>query len=150
MVLNFSQLWAMYCLVFFYLACTDDLAPTQPVPKLATVKAVVFLTFWQSMLIAGLVKLNVLQPTCTYTIDQASDGLQVSLFNICSSFLTQLMFRCLIQNFLICIEMFFAAIAHWKYFHVREFMELEFTAHDKLDQLVGSMIQSESPSGTFH
>jgi hypothetical protein len=48
-VQNFSQLWAMYCLVLFYLANADDLVNTNPMPKFATVKAVVFLTFWQGV-----------------------------------------------------------------------------------------------------
>ena len=59
------------------MATSEDLQATNPVPKFATVKAVVFMTFWQGVILAGMVKLNVLHSTCTYSTEQESDGLQV-------------------------------------------------------------------------
>jgi hypothetical protein len=44
---NFSQLWALYCLLKFFYACRDELAPWRPVGKFLCVKSVVFFTWWQ-------------------------------------------------------------------------------------------------------
>lgn len=100
-ITNMSQIWAMYCLVLFYMVCKDDLKPLKPIPKFLCVKAVVFFTFWQSVLIAGLASLGVLHETTHYTKDQVVVAL---------------------QDFVVCIEMLVAALAHhyafsWKDFH---------------------------------
>lgn len=44
---NTSQMWAIYCLVTFYFATREELAPFNPVLKFVIVKAVVFFCFWQ-------------------------------------------------------------------------------------------------------
>ncbi|KAF5449062.1 hypothetical protein F2P56_029547 [Juglans regia] len=46
-VLNFSQSWALYCLVQFYTATKDELAHIKPLAKFLTFKSIVFLTWWQ-------------------------------------------------------------------------------------------------------
>ncbi|XP_034300848.2 transmembrane protein 184C isoform X2 [Magallana gigas] len=93
---NISQIWAMYCLVLFYKAMKEELAPIKPIPKFLCVKFVVFFSFWQSVLIAILVKLNWIPQGGAWdfydSIQQVATGL---------------------QDFLICIEMFLAAIAHY-------------------------------------
>lgn len=88
---NFSQMWAMYCLILFYTSTKEELSPVNPLPKFLCVKLVVFFSFWQGVGIAFLVQTGVLHGTLTYSVDEVATGL---------------------QDFLICIEMFVAAIAH--------------------------------------
>lgn len=45
-IINCSQLWALYCLMFFYHEMRVELAPLNPFGKFVTVKAVVFFSFW--------------------------------------------------------------------------------------------------------
>ena len=112
------------------------------------------MTFWQNMLIAGLVKLNVVQATCTYSVHQASDGLQVSILpsqSVCprTSDLAFMPFFCSrhsFQNFLICIEMLVAAWAHWKYFSYVEFMA-PVSAADVIATEQGASADTGEPSG---
>ncbi|XP_052200538.1 protein LAZ1 homolog 2 [Diospyros lotus] len=85
-VLNFSQMWALYCLVQFYNVTHERLQPIKPLAKFISFKAIVFATWWQGVGIALLCALGVLP----------SEGkLQTGL-----------------QDFLICIEMAIAAVAH--------------------------------------
>lgn len=53
-VLNFSQSWALYCLVQFYSVTKDKLAPIKPLPKFLAFKSIVFLTWWQGIAVAFL------------------------------------------------------------------------------------------------
>ena len=47
-VLNFSQIWALYCLAGFYLELRPELnaAGLSPLGKVVTVKAIVFFSWW--------------------------------------------------------------------------------------------------------
>ncbi|XP_050940888.1 protein LAZ1 homolog 2 isoform X7 [Cucumis melo] len=85
-VLNFSQMWALYCLVQFYNATHEQLKPIKPLAKFISFKAIVFATWWQGVGIALLRELEVLP----------NEGkLEIGL-----------------QDFLICVEMAIAAVAH--------------------------------------
>lgn len=44
-----SQCWALYCLVMFFRAVREELAPIRPIGKFICVKSVIFLTFWQDV-----------------------------------------------------------------------------------------------------
>lgn len=101
---NCSQMWALYCLVMLYEATNKELAPIRPLPKFLAIKAVVFLTFWQSLLINIAAKLNIIHPAewSTYDTDDVAAGL---------------------QNFLICLEMFAAALGHAYAFPPRDYMD---------------------------
>jgi hypothetical protein len=88
---------ALYGLFLFYFATKDMLAPFDPVIKFFTVKSVIFLSFWQGVLLAVLEKGGVIQPLSR--LEDGSSG--ASAGTVSAGY----------QNFLVCIEMFFAAIA---------------------------------------
>lgn len=48
---NISQLYALYCMILFYLVTKDELQHCHPVGKFLCVKSVVFFTWWQSLCI---------------------------------------------------------------------------------------------------
>lgn len=81
-VLNFSQSWALYCLVQFYAATKDELEHIKPLAKFLTFKSIVFLTWWQGVAIA----------------------LFYSLGLVKSPIAQALQFKSSIQDFIICIE----------------------------------------------
>jgi len=106
---NFSQCAALYCLMMFYLATKDELAPIKPLAKFLCVKAVVFFSFWQSMAILILVRLKVITSRNAWTEYDVQD-VAVGM-----------------QDFLVCVEMFFAAIAHAYAFSPREYRDPNLT-----------------------
>jgi hypothetical protein len=81
-VLNFSQSWALYCLVQFYAAIKDELAHIKPLAKFLTFKSIVFLTWWQGVVIALLYNWGLLRGPIAQ----------------------ELQFKSSIQDFIICIE----------------------------------------------
>jgi hypothetical protein len=96
----------MYCLVLLYRATREELAPISPFYKFASVKAIIFFSFWQSVLIAflvnrGIIRVNWIDPTWS-DYDKAD----------CAN---------AIQEFLICVEMFFFAILHLYAFPADEY-----------------------------
>lgn len=104
---NLSQFLAMYCLVLFYRANRVELKPMKPIGKFLCIKAVVFFSFFQGVIINILVYCGVIS----------------SLFGIPESD-TKIMSSKL-QDFLICIEMFLAAIAHHYSFSYKPFARHE-------------------------
>ncbi|CAI9787608.1 unnamed protein product [Fraxinus pennsylvanica] len=89
-VLNFSQSWALYCLVQFYTITKYELSHINPLYKFLTFKSIVFLTWWQGVAIALL-----------YTL---------GLFK--SPIAQALQFKSSVQDFIICIEMGIASVVH--------------------------------------
>ncbi|BFZ14778.1 hypothetical protein BsWGS_17817 [Bradybaena similaris] len=104
---NISQILAMYCLVLFYKAFKTELKPLKPVPKFLCVKAVVFLSFWQAVLIAALAKLGAIPTNGSWVF-----------YNNVKEVATGL------QDFIICIEMFLAALAHYISFSHKPFVNM--------------------------
>ncbi|PKU35091.1 transhypothetical protein [Limosa lapponica baueri] len=94
-IYNFSVSLALYALFLFYFATMDLLRPFEPVLKFVTIKAVIFLSFWQGTLLAILEKCGVIPEV------QIIDGKEVGAGTVAAGY----------QNFIICIEMFFASIA---------------------------------------
>ncbi|CAF0804972.1 unnamed protein product [Brachionus calyciflorus] len=90
---NVSITLALYGLFLFYFATKNMLKPYNPVIKFFTIKSVIFLTFWQGVLLALLEKIGVIE---------AYEGPHLlSAGTVAAGW----------QNFIICIEMFFASIA---------------------------------------
>lgn len=90
-IYNFSVSLALYGLFLFYFATRDLLTPFAPVLKFCTVKSVIFLSFWQGVLLAVMERAAVIDPLH----GQATAGTVSAGW----------------QNFFICIEMFFAAVS---------------------------------------
>ncbi|KAH7329836.1 organic solute transporter Ostalpha-domain-containing protein [Rhizoctonia solani] len=62
-IVSVSVTVAMYCLIQLYTTISKELKPYSPLLKLFAVKAVVFLTFWQSALLSGLASLEIIKDT---------------------------------------------------------------------------------------
>ncbi|KAK0396591.1 hypothetical protein QR680_001778 [Steinernema hermaphroditum] len=95
-VYNVSVSLALYGLYLFYTATRDLLNPYSPVLKFLTVKSVIFLSFWQGFLLAVLGATSVIDP-----VHDAQGNEIISRGTVAAGY----------QNFFICVEMFFAAIA---------------------------------------
>ncbi|KZS09946.1 transmembrane protein 184C [Daphnia magna] len=106
---NLSQFIAMYHLVLFYRAHREGLQPMNPIGKFLCIKAVVFFSFFQGVIIAVLVFTGVITSWfSTNDVEHAPQG---------------------IQNFLICIEMFLAAVAHHFSFSYKPYVDLAQDQH---------------------
>lgn len=109
---NVSQFIAMYCLVLFYFSTKEELAPMKPVGKFLCIKAVVFFSFFQSVIINILVWTGILMPVLELS------NFQKAVVGDTASYL---------QNFLLCFEMFLAAIGHHYSFRVDPYAEVIIT-----------------------
>ncbi|XP_020100193.1 transmembrane protein 184B isoform X1 [Ananas comosus] len=85
---------ALYALALFYVACRDLLLPFNPVPKFIMIKSVVFLTYWQGVLVFLAAKSGFIK-----NAEEAAD----------------------FQNFVLCIEMLVAAVGHLYAFPYKEY-----------------------------
>ncbi|KAG8363990.1 hypothetical protein BUALT_Bualt19G0079800 [Buddleja alternifolia] len=85
---------ALYALALFYVACRDLLQPFNPVPKFIIIKSVVFLTYWQGVLVFLAAKTGLIKDT-----QHAAE----------------------FQSFIICVEMLIAAIGHLYAFPYKEY-----------------------------
>jgi len=112
-ITNLSQCWALYCLILFYYATHNELGPIRPVGKFLSVKALVFFTWWQSVAISMLYQMDMIphyndsKTTINLSPEDVAKGL---------------------QDYLICIEMFFAAIVHTLVFPHTEYSPQEVEA----------------------
>lgn len=94
LIYNFSVSLALYGLILFYQATKDLLSPYDPIWKFFTVKSVIFLSFWQGVILAVLEKANLLP-------EFYASGAKASTGTVSAGY----------QNFLICVEMLFASLA---------------------------------------
>ncbi|URE04343.1 hypothetical protein MUK42_19665 [Musa troglodytarum] len=89
-----SYSMALYALALFYVACKDLLRPFNPVPKFIIIKSVVFLTYWQGVLVFLAAKSRFIR-----NAEEAAD----------------------LQNFVLCVEMLAAAVCHFYAFPYKEY-----------------------------
>ncbi|CAL1545838.1 unnamed protein product [Lymnaea stagnalis] len=95
-IYNISVSLALYALIMFYLATKDLLSPFDPILKFCIIKSVIFLSFWQGVVLAVLEKAKVIDPIFSKNGSQF-----VGTGTVSAGW----------QNFFICLEMFLAAVA---------------------------------------
>ncbi|KAG2719656.1 hypothetical protein I3760_02G000300 [Carya illinoinensis] len=93
-IYTISYTMALYALALFYMACKDLLQPFNPVPKFILIKSVVFLTYWQGVLVFLAAKSGFIK-----------DAEEAAQF----------------QNFIVCVEMLIAAVGHLYAFPYKEY-----------------------------
>lgn len=98
MIQNVSIFLAFSGLLKFYHATREDLSWCNPFPKFLCIKGVVFMTFWQGMVLTLVAK-------AVIVVDDPMEWSRQA------------------QNFLVCIEMLFFAIAHCFVFPTEEWKE---------------------------
>ncbi|KEG10027.1 putative transmembrane protein 184A [Trypanosoma grayi] len=91
LVRTISVTFALTALVYFYFATKAYMQVYSPTVKFLAIKAVVFLTFWQGVLLSVLVFYNVIPDTHLFSAKE---------------------FAAALQNILICLEMYVVSIAH--------------------------------------
>ena len=107
MITNVSVFLAFTGLLKFYHAVRDDLVWCQPFPKFLTIKGVVFVTFWQGLVISIVVNLKQREGTTSHWAQNELDDDPRERAQQ-------------LQNVLICLEMLFFSITHWCVFPAEE------------------------------
>ncbi len=90
---NISITISMYFLVLFYHVTQKELKPFNPLSKFMCIKLIIMFAFWQGILISLLLWLGVFEGVGGKEWTDHEKGTAL-------------------QNFIICVEMFFVAIAH--------------------------------------
>lgn len=105
---NFSQATAMYSLIIFYTGYRQELQPMQPLAKFLSIKLVVFFSFFQSVLIAGLLEIEFVEQSLRGWFPELDDKIMISRK---------------LQEFLICFDMLVASVGHLFAFSYKPFAE---------------------------
>lgn len=111
-VINISQMTALYVLVKFYHAMSENLRKPvnwHPMGKFLCIKGVVFFTWWQGVLIAVLKNNGLINGIGNWAKEDVANGL---------------------QDYLICVEMFCFAIAHSFTFTHKEYLPNRLSSSD--------------------
>ncbi|XP_040031919.1 transmembrane protein 184ba isoform X1 [Gasterosteus aculeatus] len=114
-VYNVSVSLSLYALFLFYFSTRELLSPYSPMLKFLMVKSVIFLSFWQGMLLAILEKCGAI-PQINSVEVSVGEGTVAAGY----------------QNFIICVEMFFAALALRHAFTYRVYMDKSLDSHGPL------------------
>nr|XP_046908871.1 transmembrane protein 184C-like [Dermatophagoides farinae] len=104
---NFSQMVAMYFLIMFYQNYKRELTPMRPLGKFLSIKAVIFFSFFQGVILTILIYLGIITKSfIPSTPDISTNEMSRNL-----------------QDFIICFEMLIAAIAHIFVFSHKPFID---------------------------
>nr|XP_009297322.1 transmembrane protein 184B [Danio rerio] len=112
-IYNVSVSLSLFALFLFYSATAELLEPYSPMLKFLMVKSVIFLSFWQGMLLAILEK-------CGAFARISSPDVSVGEGTVAAGY----------QNFIICCEMFFAALALRHAFTYKVYMDKRLDLQD--------------------
>ncbi|XP_054612147.1 transmembrane protein 184ba isoform X1 [Dunckerocampus dactyliophorus] len=114
-IYNISVSLSLYALFLFYFATRELIRPYSPMLKFFMVKSVIFLSFWQGMLLAIMEKCGAI-PQINSVEVSVGEGTVAAGY----------------QNFIICIEMFFAALFLRPAFPYIVYMDKSLNTHGPL------------------
>jgi hypothetical protein len=124
LVLNCSQMWALYCLALIYLGTKEELASIKPVAKFASIKLIIFFTWWQSICLSFAVELGLLD---------------AQMFSLPSDHSwTQNNVAQALQDLFICYEMVIFAIAHHYIFSIPSPIDYDQTTRQDWESVSGA------------
>lgn len=126
---NLSQFTAMYCLVIFYSGYKQELRPMKPLAKFLSIKLVVFFSFFQSVLITGLMEIDVIADFFRELFPDIQDKILIAKK---------------LTEFLICIDMVIAAVGHLYAFSYRPFIDEDGSSLIDYNSAMGNENQDRS------
>ena len=121
LVISLSQMYALYCLVFFYHGTAKPLKRIKPLAKFISIKMIVFFSYWQGLglsMVEGNTDLLDGPAIFLGLCERASPDSDICVDHAGTESLSTG-----IQAVLICIEMFAAAIAHKVVFAYSEYRD---------------------------
>lgn len=140
-IYNISVSLSLYALFLFYFATRELLVPYNPVLKFFMVKSVIFLSFWQGNCFSSMALLFSMcvdsvsyldWERCTYLGSLTGSGMLLAILEKCGAIPQISLVDFSVgegtvaagyQNFIICIEMFFAAVALRHAFTYKVYMD---------------------------
>lgn len=117
---NISVSISLYSLVLLYKATEFRLQTFRPLPKFLSIKAIVFFSYWQGFILSILVHTGMIHDDRAI-IEAHPDGAAAAFSR--SMGLTASAKATVLQDMLICVEIFFAAIALNSAFSYRDFTD---------------------------
>jgi hypothetical protein len=119
LIISLSQMYALYCLVFFYHGTAKPLKRIKPLAKFISIKMIVFFSYWQGLglsMVEG--STDLLDGPAIFLGLCEDDG-----NHVCKEHGGTESLSTGIQAVLICIEMFAAALAHRTVFSYRDYRD---------------------------
>ena len=95
------SVWAVYCLVLFYHEARNELRPIKPLGKFLSIKGIVFVTFWQSIVLQWFGSIWIDEKGDIYDKHHGLLDCPYSKFHVTQA----------LNSFLLCIEMFVLSFA---------------------------------------
>lgn len=123
LIISLSQMYALYCLVFFYHGTAKPLKRIKPLAKFISIKMIVFFSYWQGLGLSMVESNTDLldRPAIFFGLCErdttATDSMRCADHGGTESLSTG------IQAVLICIEMFVAALGHRTVFACNEYRD---------------------------